>query len=108
MNRPSEVEMRLSATLNALIGELNCEVMLLPSRREANDDMQSSSGNDGDVECRSAIIAVLHCVLDLASLEQLDMYSRAWIADAMESCERALEKLGCARSDASPDVTSLR
>ena len=97
--------MRLSATLNELIGMLNCEVMLLLNRNEMGDSVQTVDGF-GAVECQSAIIAVLRCALDLGSLEELDVYSRAWISDAMESCERALENLACARGDASQSVTS--
>lgn len=84
--------MELSTTLNRLIGEVNCEVMLLPDRRETSDHPPAESA-DAVMECQSAMIAALRCALDLEAVGQLDVYSRAWIRDVQESCDRALEKL---------------
>lgn len=92
MNRPSAEEMTLSTVLNRLIGEMNCEVMLLPDRRETSDCAPAEVA-DAVVECQSAMIAALRCALDLQTLGQLDVYSRAWIRDAQESCDRALERV---------------
>lgn len=92
MNRPSAEEMELSTTLNRLIGEVNCEAMLLPNRRATSGWTLVEVG-DAVVECQSAMIAALRCALNLRALGQLDVYSRAWIRDAQESCDRALEKL---------------
>lgn len=92
MIRPPAEEMELSTTLNRLIGELNCEVVLLPDRR-GTSDWTSANVGDAVVACQSAMIAALRCALDLEALGQLDVYSRAWIRDAQESCDRALEKL---------------
>jgi hypothetical protein len=90
--RTSAEEMALSTTLNRLIGEMNCEAMLLPDRR-ATSDWPPAEVGDAVVECQSAMIAALRCALDLEALGQLDAYSRAWIRDVQESCDRALEKL---------------
>lgn len=84
--------MELSTALNRLIGEVNCEAMLLPDRREASV-CTPAEVTDAVVECQSAMIAALRCALDLEALGQLDVYSRAWIRDVQESCDRALEKL---------------
>ena len=92
MNRPSAEEMAQSTTLNRLIGEMNCEVMLLPDRRVTSDWTPAEAG-DAVVDCQSAMIAALRCALDLEALGQLDVYSRAWIRDVQELCDRALEKL---------------
>ncbi len=92
MIRPSAEEMALSTALNRLIGEMNCEVMLLPDRRETSD-CTPADVDDAVVECQRAMIAALRCALDLEALGQLDVYSRAWIRDAQESCDRALERL---------------
>lgn len=92
MIRPPAEEIELSTTLNRLIGELNCEVVLLPDSREASDWTPVEVG-DAAVACQSAMIAALRCALALAALGQLDVYSGAWIRDAQESCDRALEKL---------------
>lgn len=84
--------MELSTTLNRLIGEVNCEAMLLPDRREASD-WTPADVSDAVVECQSVMICALRCALDLEALGQLDVYSRNWIRDAQESCDRALQKL---------------
>lgn len=105
MNRPSAEEMALSTTLNRLIGEMNCEVMLLPDRR-APSDWTPAEADDAVVECQSAMIAALRCALDLEALGQLDVYSRTWIRDAQESCDRALAKLQHVYGVRSPAATS--
>ena len=92
MIRPSAEEITLSTTLNRLIGEMNCEAMLLPDRRETSDWTPAEVGN-AVVECQSAMISALRCALDLGALGHLDVYSKAWIRDAQESCDRALERL---------------
>ena len=84
--------MVLSTVLNRLIGEMNCEAMLLPDRR-VTSDWTPADVSDAVVECQSVMIAALRCALDLEAVGQLDVYSRAWIRDAQESCDRALEKL---------------
>ena len=84
--------MELSTTLNRLIGEMNCEVMMLADQRGTSDWTPAEVG-DAVVECQSAMIAALRCALDLEALGQLDVYSRVWIRDAQESCDRALQKL---------------
>jgi len=97
--------MALSTTLNRLIGEMNCEVMLLPDRR-APSDWTPAEACDAVVECQSAMIASLRCALDLEALGQLDVYSRSWIRDAQESCDRALEKLHHVYGPPSRSITS--
>ena len=92
MNRASAEEMALSTALNRLIGEMNCEAMLLPDRRATSDWTPTEVGV-AVIECQSAMIAALRCALDLETLGQLDVYSRAWIRDAQESCDRAIERL---------------
>ena len=92
MIRPSAEEMELSTVLNRLIGEMNCEAMLLPDRR-VTSDWTPADVSDAVVECQSVMICALRCALDLEALGQLDVYSRNWIRDAQESCDRALQKL---------------
>ena len=105
MIRPSAAEVELSTTLNRLIGEMNCEAMLLPDRRATSDWTLTEVG-DAVVECQSAMIAALRCALVLGALGQLDVYSRAWIRDVQESCDRALDRLQHVYGERSQAATS--
>lgn len=82
----------LSTTLNCLIGDLNVEMALLPDRKVIGEWFDEEV--HGAVRrCQHALIAVLRCVVELQALDNLDIYSRLWISEAIEKCQLNHESL---------------
>ena len=85
MNQLTSHELEISTTLNRLIGDLNCEVSLLPtqhtigmwSRREVYTAV---------IRCKDAIIEAQKCAIRLSRLDGIDTVSAGWVEDTVECC----------------------
>jgi hypothetical protein len=85
-------EFELSTTLNRLIGEMNCEVALLPNPRTISE-WTSEEVHEAVIRCQHAVIATLRSAIELKALDGLDVYSRLWIREAVQKGEEHYQLL---------------
>lgn len=97
LTRVSARERELSSALNYLIGEANCEAALLPTRRTA-DEWTRAEVCEAVIRCQHAIIVTLRCASELQELEDLDLYSKVWIREALQTCDEHLKLLELRRN----------
>jgi hypothetical protein len=84
----AEDEILLSAQLNRLIGELNCEVELFPRRSEPGEYARAHAKDSLD-RCGAILAKLTRCVAELLDRKNIDAYSRIWIGEALESAGAA-------------------
>lgn len=82
----SNDELELSSQLNAALGVINVEISLLPSSGEV-DDWPSDAVLRTIVWCQDALLDALRCALQLSLLDDIDKYSRVYIAEVLVSYE---------------------
>ncbi len=82
----SDRELELSARLSAAIGIINIEMSLLPATTEF-DDWPSDAVLRTIVWCQDALLDALWCALQLSQLDDIDEYSRMFIAEILVSYE---------------------
>lgn len=86
MERALDRELELSTTLYRLIGELNCEVALLPTWRTI-DTWSRSDVYRAVVRCKDAMIDAQKCAIRLSQLGDIDVVSADWIDEIIERCD---------------------
>ncbi len=82
----TDLESELSTKLYRLLGELDAEVSLLPTKRTiatwARSDMYVAV-----IKCKDAMIDAQKCALRLRSLDTIDSFSSDWINEVMARCD---------------------
>ena len=86
MNQLTSHELEISTTLNRLIGDLNCEVSLLPTRRTI-DTWSRREVYTAVIRCKDAMIEAQRCAIRLSRLDDLDTVSTDWIDEILERCD---------------------
>jgi len=86
MNCLSTRELELSTTLNRLIGDLNCEVSLLPTRRTV-DTWSHREVYTAVIRCKDAMVEAQKCAIRLSRLDEIDTVSTGWIDEIVERCD---------------------
>ena len=85
MNRLTTRELEISTTLNRLIGDLNCEVSLLPTQRTVGM-WSRREVYTAVIRCKDAMIEAQKCAIRLSRLDGIDTVSAGWIEDIVERC----------------------
>jgi hypothetical protein len=86
MNYQSTREEELSTTLYRLIGDLNAEVSLLPTRRTVE---RWSRGEvfKAVIRCKDLMVEAQKRAIQLSRLDAIDVYSAHWIDEIVERCD---------------------
>jgi hypothetical protein len=81
-----------------LIGELDCEISLLPNKRTvaswARSDMYVTV-----IRCKDAMISAQKCALRLHLLDTIDAYSAGWVDEVIERCDEYQSLLAFVEED---------
>ncbi|NNN10229.1 MAG: hypothetical protein HKL85_13685 [Acidimicrobiaceae bacterium] len=86
MNCLSPRELELSTMLNRLIGDLNCEVSLLPTRRTVVT-WSRREVYAAVIRCKDAMVEAQKCAIRLGRLDDIDTVSTGWIDEIIERCD---------------------
>jgi hypothetical protein len=79
-------EVELSAKLNCLIGDLNCEVSLLPTIRTV-DTWSRHEIYTAVIRCKDAMVEAQKLAIRLSRLSDIDATSVGWIDEVVELCD---------------------
>ncbi len=86
MNHQSTFEQDLSATLYRLIGDLNAEVSLLPTRRTV-ERWSRREVFTAVIRCKDLMVEAQKRAIQLSRLDAIDVYSALWIDEIVARCD---------------------
>ena len=103
----SQQELKLSAKLNALLGELGAEMSQLPTERTigqwtTNEVLLSVN------RCKDALIDALRCAVRLSQLGEIDGLSEQWIREVLDCVEVDQSRLDYVEGDLVRECQSSR
>ena len=103
----SQQELKLSAKLNALLGELGAEMSQLPTERTigqwtTNEVLHSVN------RCKNALIDALRCAVRLSQLGEIDGLSEQWIREVLDCVEVDQSRLDYVEGDLVRECQSSR